>query len=130
MSSGPGAPNPYFGLKPTRPDSFPRGCPKCGRAFGSLEDFIAATRPVGQASGLIETIASKAGSGLFLMRNCLCGTTAGLFCQDRRDQSSRGRSKRVTLGKLLQMLQEGGLSPEDARREVGLDPLPPQPQTS
>jgi hypothetical protein len=92
-------------------------CVRCERSFDGLHDFIEQTTPIFQSSGLMEH-EDASGKFVLLMRNCLCGTSLALSCQDRRDRSQRGLRKREQFDGLVSLLVETGVAPTQARAEI------------
>jgi len=84
----------YNGLKATWPAEFPKSCPTCNRQYPSFEDYIKATTPLANNTGLMccEIRDNERQVGVF--RNCACGTTLMTFCRDRRDPSQSGNHRR------------------------------------
>lgn len=111
-------PRPYEGLQPQSASIFPLVCSRCQRRFTDLNDFIARTTPVFQSTGLMERMDPATGTFVLLLRNCLCGTSLALRCQDRRDHSERGELRRNRYDKLVSMLVEIGCEPDQARDEI------------
>jgi hypothetical protein len=111
-------PAPYEGLAVRSNDLFPLVCPRCQRRFTHIHDFLARTTPIFQSSGLMERQDPDSGTFVLLLRNCLCGTSLALRCQDRRNQSDRGRLRRDRYGLLVNLLVEVGVESDRAQREV------------
>lgn len=108
----------YRGLRPLASEVFPRVCPKCRLSFADLKDFIARSHSIRGATGLIATFDRQQRSAVLLMRNCECGTTIAVFCQDRRKKTDTALQRRVSFGKLMDMLVSSGVSPDEARKQV------------
>lgn len=106
------------GLQALSDSSFPKQCGTCGRKYDSPEDFVTQSEPVNGRSGLKKSYDDDDRPILELFRNCLCGSTLLDFFQDRRDLSEQGLRRREVFGKLLLLLQEKGLSAQDARAEL------------
>lgn len=111
-------PTPYDGLTVRSSDLFPLVCTRCQRRFTHLQDFVSRTTPIFQSSGLMEREDPDTGTFVLLLRNCLCGTSLALRCQDRRNQSERGRLRRNRFGTLVDLLVEVGVQSDKAEQEV------------
>ncbi len=111
-------PAPYEGLAVRSNDIFPLVCPRCQRRFVQIHDFLSRTTPIFQSSGLMEREDPETGLFVLLLRNCLCGTSLALRCQDRRNQSESGRLRRDRFGTLVSMLVEVGVESDRAQLEV------------
>ncbi len=111
-------PAPYEGLAVRSHDIFPLVCPRCQRRFTQIHDFIARTTPIFQSSGLLEREDPDTGTFVLLLRNCLCGTSLALRCQDRRNRTERGKLRRDRFGTLVDLLVEVGVESERAQVEV------------
>jgi uncharacterized C2H2 Zn-finger protein len=60
---------------------FPKTCPKCGRVFGTLADYLRSTRHVGEPISYDANVgdwAPRAPLGTFSLANCPCGTTISI----------------------------------------------------
>lgn len=112
------SPDPYEKLTVRSQDVFPLVCTRCQRRFTDLSDFIARTSPIFQSSGLLENEDPATGPFVLLLRNCLCGTSLALRCNDRRNQSAQGRRRRDRFSALVNLLVESGVSAAEADREV------------
>lgn len=111
-------PAPYEGLAVRSADLFPLVCPRCQRRFTQIHDFIARTTPIFQSSGLLEREEPETGTFVLLLRNCLCGTSLALRCQERRNRTERGRLRRDRFGTLVNLLVEVGVESDRAQFEV------------
>lgn len=111
-------PAPYEGLSVRSADVFPLVCTRCQRRFTEINDFIARTTPIFQSSGLMELDDSVSGTFVLLLRNCLCGTSLALRCNDRRRQTVNGRTRRSRFEVLVGVLVEVGLDAEQASSEA------------
>ena len=70
---------------------FPRGCPKCGRHFATLWDYVRVTEqlsPVVSYDADLNDYEPLDPIGIFVMANCLCGTTMALSTE-RMPRSSK-----------------------------------------
>lgn len=112
------SPAPYEKLSVRSQDVFPLVCTRCQRRFTDLSDFIARTSPIFQSSGLLENEDPATGPFVLLLRNCLCGTSLALRCNDRRNQSAQGRRQRDRFSTLVNLLVETGVSTSDAEGQV------------
>ncbi len=108
----------YRGLKALEDCSFPRVCPKCGKTFQDLQQFIAQTEPVAESSGLGEWDIGDGKPFVGLFRNCLCRSTLMHYFHDRRDESPAGRERRKRFEDVVEILKRGGLDEETARTEL------------
>ena len=117
-SSGAPIPEPYTGLQTRTEDVFPLACNRCRKEYEDLPDFIAHTTRVFQSSGLMERIDPVSGSFVLLLRNCACGTSLALRCQDRRDRSPGGALRRRRYDILVEMLIESGEAANEAREHA------------
>jgi hypothetical protein len=109
------------GLRELSKTAFPRKCMNCGRVYASLEEFIKETKQLERGSGLIENVGCPEDGDepiVELYRNCVCGSTLMEFFADRRDSSENGQRRRDVFGKLLYLMNEKGISNEDARKEL------------
>lgn len=117
MTSMPSGDKTYCeGLKELDRSTFPRACPKCGRPFADLAEFLRETvEPTGStglsAYNLDRTIVA-------VYRNCKCQSTLMVVCQDRRDRTPAGLKRRQLFDRLVNHLQSAGLSASEARQEV------------
>jgi hypothetical protein len=60
---------------------FPRTCPKCGRTFATIREYVAATQPLWPAVDYDMEMGNDRTSnpmGAILMANCTCGSTLAL----------------------------------------------------
>jgi hypothetical protein len=108
----------YQGLKAIWGTEFPKTCPKCGRVYGSFEEYLMDTHALSQSSGLMGYDIGDPGQQVGLFRNCECGTTIMAFCHDRRDLSETGNRRRELFGELMNRLVDAGLSALDARKKL------------
>ncbi|HYD83253.1 MAG TPA: hypothetical protein VEA63_04360 [Opitutus sp.] len=106
--------NSYDGLSVRSLDVFPLTCERCQRRFTSLKDFVARTTPIFRSTGLMERDDPVIGSFVLLLRNCLCGTSLALRCNDRRDHSPDGRARRSQFDELVRLLTDAGVDSEEA----------------
>lgn len=111
-------PTPYDGLSVKSADVFPLTCTRCQRRFTEINDFITRTTPIFQSAGLMQREDPGTGPFVLLLRNCLCGTSLALRCNDRRDHSDQGRLRRDRFKSLVGLLVEVGVDTEQAQREV------------
>lgn len=112
-------PAPHDGLTVRSADLFPLLCTRCQRRFTQLQDFIVRTTPIFQSSGLMQREEpDTGGTYVLLLRNCLCGASLALRCQDRRNQTDQGRLRRNRFGTLVNLLVEVGVEPAKAEQEV------------
>lgn len=112
------APSNYVGLQVRADESFPRSCVRCNRSFSDLDDFVVRTHPIFGASGLIERADTVDGTIVLLMRNCACGNSLALRCDDRRDGSEKGTFRRRRFDTMVTLLVEAGVSAPTARAEL------------
>jgi hypothetical protein len=118
QETGESVPLAYIGLQVRHDESFPRTCVRCDRQFADLDDFVAHTNPIFRASGLMERDDPANGTIVLLMRNCTCGTTLALRCDDRRDGSEKGAFRRRRFETMVALLVEAGVQPGTARVEL------------
>jgi len=111
-------PAPYEGLQALPAVQFPITCSRCQRRFTDIHDFVARTTPIFQSTGLMEREDPPSGSFVLLLRNCLCGTSLALRCQDRRNHSELGELRRQRYDTLVNLLVEVGVDAEGAREQV------------
>jgi hypothetical protein len=96
---------------------FPKTCPSCGRIYEDITSFRAGTASPPGGSGLIDY--ELAGQHqVNLLRNCSCGSTLSIACDDRRNHSPAGEKRRELFGGLLALLVTKGLDEEEARRRL------------
>jgi len=112
------APAPYEGLQVLQTVPFPVVCNRCQRRFTDINDFVARTTPIFQSTGLMEREDTSSGTFVLLLRNCLCGTSLALRCQDRRNRSELGELRRRRYDTLVNLLVEVGVDAEGAREQV------------
>ena len=109
-------------MQALQPTSFPMVCSNCGKPYSSFEDFLNRTTPVMSGSGLMDYNLQGAGKkpsdNVTLFRNCSCKSTLMVYCSDRRDYSPQGLLRKRVFGKMLEQLEELGLSRETARGEL------------
>ncbi len=117
-SSPPSTNSLYQGLRAIWDTEFPKTCPKCGRVYGSFEEYLVDTLPLDHSSGLMGYSIHEPQEQVGLFRNCACGTTIMAFCHDRRDVSAAGHKRRELFGQLMQRLVHHGASAQEARRRL------------
>lgn len=108
----------YANLQALSKTAFPKKCSNCGRIFETEEDFVLKTRSCDNQSGLKSSLDEEDQPIVELFRNCVCGSTLMDFFSERRDLSEQGIRRRQVFGKLLVMLEEKGLSVDEARQEL------------
>lgn len=108
----------YQGLKAIWDTEFPKTCPKCGRVYGSFEEYLVDTMALPSGSGLMGYDIGDPGQQVGLFRNCACGTTIMAFCHDRRDLSENGNRRRELFGDLMNRLVDTGISALEARKKL------------
>ena len=108
----------YQGLKAIWDTEFPKTCPKCGREYGSFEEYLIDTQPLSHSSGLMGYDIGDPGQQVGLFRNCACGTTIMAFCHDRRDLSENGNKRRKLFGELMSRLVDTGAPGMEARQKL------------
>ncbi len=60
---------------------FPRTCPKCGRTFATIREYVVATQPVWPSIDYDMELGQDTTSnpmGALIMANCACGSTLAL----------------------------------------------------
>ena len=108
----------YQGLKAIWDTEFPKTCPKCGRVYGSFEEYLMDTQALPNSSGLMGYDIGDPGQQVGLFRNCGCGTTIMAFCHDRRDLSETGNKRRQLFGELMNRFVDTGISALEARQKL------------
>lgn len=108
----------YRGLKTLEDCCFPRVCPKCGRTFENLQQFIDETEPVADCSGLGEWDIGDGRPFVGLFRNCTCRSTLMHYFHDRRDDTQTGKERRKRFDQVVEILRRGGLTEDVARTEL------------
>ncbi|HEY5792756.1 MAG TPA: hypothetical protein VIS74_05615 [Chthoniobacterales bacterium] len=108
----------YAGLNAIWNTEFPKPCPRCGRVYESIQEYLSATAAPSNSTGLMDLEAGDSERQVGLFRNCSCGSTLMAFCRDRRDLSEAGQRRRELFGQLLQQLAEAGLPGETARLQL------------
>lgn len=109
----------FAGLQALSESAFPKQCRVCERVYRSPDDFFAHSRPLGDRhSGLKSSFDDDDRPIVELFRNCDCGSTLMDFFEDRRDTSARGLKRREVFGKMLALLENRGLPPEQSRPEL------------
>jgi len=108
----------YQGLKAIWDTEFPKTCPRCGRVYGSFEEYLMDTQALPNSSGLMGYDIGDPGQQVGLFRNCACGTTVMAFCHDRRDLSETGNKRRQLFGELMNRLVDTGDSAMEARQKL------------
>lgn len=61
---------------------------------------------------------SATGTFVLLLRNCLCGTSLALRCNDRRNQTELGRHRRSRFDVLVGLLVDTGVDLDKAQLEI------------
>ncbi len=110
----------YANLKTLVDSAFPKTCPKCGKVYKDSQAFLTETIPVrdvslSERSGLFTMAGASSVAAIGVFRNCICGTTMMADFQDRRDLSSKGNERRAQFEKVVDLLCERGLAPDEAR---------------
>lgn len=108
----------YAGLNALPDELFPRICPNCQKQYGNLDDFVSRTSPIFHNSGLMESQDPFHGTSILLMRNCNCGDTLALRCDDRRDDTEKGAFRRRRFETMVALLVEAGVQSDTARVEL------------
>jgi hypothetical protein len=106
----------YEGLKALSRISFPKTC-SCGRVYETFEHYLAGTTPVEKGHGLMAYETAEA-TEVGMFRNCVCGSTLVIFCDNRRDESEAGAKRREIFEGLLQRLEKSGIPRELARERL------------
>lgn len=104
-------------LQPDEPPSedqmgFPVTCASCGKAYRTLEDFLAETRPLGNDAE------ARNRPGLQVIRACACGAQVRVPAENRRDFSEPGEVRRQIFGELLDRLIASGMPADEARAKL------------
>ena len=110
----------YFqGLSALLESSFPKKCAVCGKVYGNSEQFLRETQnmPNGRSS-LKEAIEDNGTAIVEVFRNCACGSTLMDEFNSRRDESDRGKKRRMQFDQLLNILRQQGITIEMGRAEI------------
>ncbi|MEM7392597.1 MAG: hypothetical protein AAF492_09625 [Verrucomicrobiota bacterium] len=99
-------------------NEFPKSCSSCERVYETLDDFINRTRPIAQGSGLLDSINHPRRKIFDLWRDCVCGSTMMMVCDERRDLSEKGIRIREAIGGILNDLMARGLNYEEAKTKI------------
>lgn len=108
----------FEGLQALSDSAFPKKCSNCGRLYQSPMEFLTRSQAIPGKSGLKESLDDDDATIVEVFRNCECGSTLLDFFEDRRDTSEKGNRRRAVFGKMLVLLQDRGLSVEEAREEL------------
>lgn len=108
----------FEGLQALSDAAFPKKCSNCGKVYQSPAEFLTRSRPIQGKSGLKESFDEGDSTIVEVFRNCECGSTLLDFFENRRDTSEQGNRRREVFGKMLVLLQDKGLSVEEARQEL------------
>jgi hypothetical protein len=108
----------YEGLLALLQNEFPKTCPKCRRAYPTLESFVDETAAVHSGTGLMGYDTGNQFQHVAMMRNCECGSTMATFCCDRRDYSESGLRRRAMFDNLLVELRTRGIDAITARAQL------------
>ncbi len=108
----------FDGLQALSDSAFPKKCGNCGREYRSPDEFLTRSQAIPGRSGLKESLDEDDTTIVEVFRNCECGSTLLDFFENRRDSSEKGNRRREVFGKMLALLQEKGLSVEEARGEL------------
>ncbi len=82
-------------------------CPSCGRSYANLSACLAETSDAGEPAG------GEPGK-----RQCACGHVFSPAMVTQRDTSGEGSSRRKVFGELVGLLQTGGMTGDQARRQL------------
>jgi hypothetical protein len=99
-------------------NEFPKTCASCDRVYDTLDDFINRTRPIAQGSGVLDAINHPQRKIFDLWRDCICGSTMMMVCDERRDLSEKGIKIRESIGGILNDLMARGLNYEEAKSKI------------
>lgn len=108
----------FEGLQALSDSAFPKKCSNCGKVYHSPAEFLTRSRAIQGKSGLKASLDDDDSTIVEVFRNCECGSTLLDFFEDRRDTSEKGNRRREVFGKMLLLLQDKGLSVEEARQEL------------
>lgn len=108
----------YDNLKTLTETAFPKTCATCGQVFNSPEDFVKESEAIPGSSGLKSSLDVDDKPIIELFRNCLCGSTLMDEFRDRRDVSEKGIKRREVFQKILNILEEKGVSVDQTRTEL------------
>lgn len=98
--------------------SFPKECNNCSLVYLNEKEYIQKTVPYEKKPELVEDLNEQGDVYLKLVRRCPCGQPILDHFGDRRDQSKQGEIRRRAFQKVVDSLQEKGLSAESARQEL------------
>ena len=109
----------FAGLKALVETAFPKQCSSCGKVFATEQQFLQETQklPLGRSS-LKEVIDEDGSAIVEVFRNCSCGSTLMDEFSTRRDDSERGRARRVEFSRLIDFLVTKNIPAETARYEL------------
>ena len=108
----------FEGLQSLSDSAFPKTCKNCGKIYHSSADFLTGSRPINDRTGLKSSLDDDDRSIVEVFRNCECGSTLMDFFQDRRDTTAKGLKRRALFGRMLELLQQRGLTAGEARQEL------------
>lgn len=108
----------YAGLQTFSSNSFPKRCPRCGRRFETVDQFLLETEGLAHSTGLRESFSDDERTVVELFRNCPCGSTLMEVFGDRRDMSEAGIRRREKFREILKMLVAEGMEESQARSEL------------
>jgi hypothetical protein len=108
----------FEGLQSLSDSAFPKTCKNCGKVYHSPADFFTGSSPINDRTGLKSSLDDDDRSIVEVFRNCECGSTLMDFFEDRRDTTAKGLKRRALFGRMLELLQQRGLTADEARQEL------------
>jgi hypothetical protein len=108
----------YAGLRQLANAAFPKRCGLCGREYQNATEFLTATQPLRDSSGLKQSHDDDGHEIVELFRNCVCGSTLLESYWNRRDLSDAGITRRKRFQEMVGKLVATGCPAETARGEL------------
>ncbi len=109
----------FDGLNALAESAFPKSCACCGRTYNTAEEFLNETEKIPTATSSMKSALEEDGSTIVeVFRNCPCGSTLMDEFNDRRDMSEKGNHRRQHFNKMMDYLEQKGVSKEISRGEL------------
>lgn len=109
----------FDGLNALAESAFPKSCACCGRTYHTAEEFLHETEKIPTAESSMKSALEDDGSTIVeVFRNCPCGSTLMDEFSDRRDMSDKGNKRRQHFNKMMDYLEQKGVSKEVSREEL------------
>jgi hypothetical protein len=108
----------YAGLRQLANSAFPKRCGSCGREYQNSSEFLTATQPLRDSSGLKQSHDDDGHEIVELFRNCVCGSTLLESYWNRRDLSDAGTTRRKRFQDMVGKLIASGCPAETAHDEL------------